>query len=232
MGTSKQAPSKWLFEEKSPGFERLTMLCDGIFAIAMTLLVLDIKLPDGVNFTQGMNGLLSKSLFYLLTFIIVANYWIQHRQLTIFIKRQDQTFTLLTFVFLAFVVFFPVSFNVLVSNNDNSAAVVVFYTLVLAGCGLSSFFLWFYATWKHRLVDVDLGQEVIKSRLLGLLIGPLYFCLSLFLLLIPGIRSNDVFYSWLLLPMAIRAIYLIRERGTKNSLPSFSRKRAKMASYR
>src|ERR1700730_1504586 len=104
METRNKLLSKFIFEEKSPGFDRLIMLCDGIFAIAMTLLVLDIKLPEGLTsqtFGDAWNSLLVKSIFYVITFVIVANYWKEHRRLMMFVKRQDERFTQLTFLFLA-----------------------------------------------------------------------------------------------------------------------------------
>src|ERR1044071_3207157 len=97
-----------IFDEKSNGFERLIMLCDGIFAIAMTLLILDIKLPTEVQnasiFVEELRELLIKSLYYLLTFITLATFWRGHRRLMTYVKRQDNRFTTLTFVFLAFVI--------------------------------------------------------------------------------------------------------------------------------
>lgn len=200
-----------IFEEKSLGFDRLIMLCDGIFAIAMTLLVLDIKLPEGADLTKELGQLLMKSIFYLITFITVAGYWASHRRLMTYIKRQDGPFTTLTFLFLAFVVFFPASFNILVSSG-NSGEVVVFYTLVLVGCGLSSFFLWAYASWKHRLIDPEISRHEVISRSISILINPIYFCLSLILLKIPNIDPNAVFYSWVLLPVIVRIVHAIGDR--------------------
>ncbi|GHO57399.1 TMEM175 family protein [Ktedonobacter robiniae] len=216
METRQPSRSKNFFEEKSLGFDRLIMLCDGIFAIAMTLLVLDIKLPEGANLTgEEWDKLLTKSIFYLITFITVAGYWVSHRQLMTYIKRQDGPFTSLTFLFLAFVVFFPASFNVLVVSKD-SDQVVVFYTLVLACCGFSSFFLWAYASWKRRLIDPELSRHIVSSRSLSLLISPVYFCLSLALLAIPNIDPNAVFYSWVLLPVIARIVHAIGDRVEKS----------------
>src|SRR5437899_8182022 len=99
METRQPSRSKIFFEEKSLGFDRLIMLCDGIFAIAMTLLVLDIKLPEGLQaraLHDELGNLLTKSIYYLITFITVAGYWVSHRQLMTYIKRQDGPFTTLT----------------------------------------------------------------------------------------------------------------------------------------
>lgn len=209
-----------VFEENSPAFDRLLLLCDGVFAIAMTLLVLDIKLPEGITkdevFDEAWSELIIKSVFYLLTFAVVAGYWMGHRRLMTYVKRQDGPFTLLTFLFLAFVVFFPVSFNVAVNYGDR-AQVVIFYALVLAGCGISSFFIWIYASWKHRLIDPDVSRHEIISRAVGILVGPAFFCLSLLLLLIPGIESYYVFFSWGLILVVGRGVRLALDRANKHA---------------
>jgi uncharacterized membrane protein len=80
--TSKQA----VVEDNSLG--RLLTLSDGIFAIAMTLLALDLTVPDNVGDKPGQTTLThalamnsSNYLSFLLSFYVVTNYWLRHRQL-------------------------------------------------------------------------------------------------------------------------------------------------------
>lgn len=192
--------------------ERLIMLCDGIFAIAITILVLDIKLDlkDGID--AALNDLLPKIVFYLITFFVIAGYWGEHRRLMKVVKRMDTRFLQITFLFLAFVTFFPVAFN-METENGHYVQVSILYTLVLAGCGFSAQLLWLYASWKHRLIDPDLDLKTIQYRTIIGLSRPVFFCLSL--LLIPFVGAGQIrlaalhftsstttmFYSWLLLPV-------------------------------
>ena len=188
-----------------PGNERLITLCDGVFAIAITLLVFDFKLPDnasGSQYQQAMANLLNECLLFIVTFVVIATYWLSHRRLMHLVKRSDEVFTWLTFLYLAFIVFFPVSMNVLEASNKHPEG-TIFYTLILAGCGFSSFLLWECALWKHRLIDPDMDYTPFLDRLLNLLLTPIYFCLSLLLLLLPYFAANpqDIFYSWIALPL-------------------------------
>lgn len=212
MNRKKKSGPELIFEEESSGFERLIILCDGIFAIAMTLLILDIKLPNeppnATIFSQELNELLGKSIYYLLTFITLAGFWMSNRRLMVYVKRQDSRFAVLTFVFLAFVIFFPVSLNVLEGHVEYPQAVVL-YTLILAGCGFSSFLLWTYASWNHRLIKPEVSDHEIRTRALGILITPSYFCLSLLLLLIPGFSPVLLFFSWVLLPFVFRLTHFL-----------------------
>ena len=106
-----------LLVEKEPGEDRIVMLCDGVFAIAITLLFIDIKIPTGLSedsFNGVLNGeFLSEALFYLITFVIIASYWMQHRRLMHELRRIDGRFLMLTFLFLAFVAFFPVTSGII-----------------------------------------------------------------------------------------------------------------------
>lgn len=81
--TSTQAV---VVEDNSLG--RLLTLSDGIFAIAMTLLALDLTVPDNVGSKPGQTSLphalamnSSNYLSFLLSFYVVTNYWLRHRQL-------------------------------------------------------------------------------------------------------------------------------------------------------
>src|SRR5581483_11114054 len=199
-------------EEKPASEDRLVMLCDGIFAIAITLLVLDIKVPlippqDLVNgkaqtdLHQNIVAILHQIIIYLITFFIVASYWNGHRRMMQHIKHIDNTFIWLTFLFLAFIVFFPISFNV-VNEYGKFPEGVIFFTLTMAGCGFLSQLLWLYAAWNRKLVDSDTERDLIIARSLGLLPVPIYLCLSLLLFFIPYFRDNpsNIYYSYVLLP--------------------------------
>jgi uncharacterized membrane protein len=196
--------------------DRLIMLCDGVFAIAMTLLVLDISLDlkDGID--AAITALLGKLFIYIVTFLIIANYWSLHRHLMRIIKRMDSRLILITFLFLAFVTFFPVAFN-MVTDNGHYAQVTILYALVVAGCGFSAQLLWFYASWKHRLIDPDLDQTEIRYRTFSGLSGPVIICLSLILLPLPFVAADPprLFYSWLLIPVVDRINHVIYKRIQK-----------------
>src|SRR6266568_7581898 len=96
-------------DDKESGAERLIMLSDGIFAIAMTLLVLDLKLPDNLPIVHGsippasfqgaLIRLFLQTFFYGLTFLVIANYWRSHRRLMHLVERVNTRFIQLTLLF-------------------------------------------------------------------------------------------------------------------------------------
>jgi uncharacterized membrane protein len=189
--------------EKIAGEDRLIVLCDGVFAIATTLLVISIKLPSGIrseaDFNSALSDLLSNSvIFYLITFVVIASLWVEHRRMMRYIKYQDNRFVWLTLLFLVFIAFFPVTSSILETYTYRGA--IILYTLTFAGCGLSLVFLWLYASWHHRLIEPDLPRDQIVSRGISLALTPVYFALSLLLLFFP-VKPTTVFWSWLLLPI-------------------------------
>ncbi len=193
--------------------DRLIMLCDGVFAIAITLLVINIKIPAGLTedtFNAALRTqLFSQVLFYLITFLVVAGYWSEHRRLMKLIERIDRRFISLTFLFLAFIAFFPVTSSI-VGEGYGYRSAVILYTLAFAGCGFSSLLLWLYASWHHRLIDPQMTQDEIISHAINIALAPSYFSLSL-LLLFSSITPANIFWTWLLLPVVVFVVRRIRQ---------------------
>ena len=208
--------ARFIPDEKTPNEDRLVMLCDGIFAIAITLLVIDIGVHPVNDSAQAMNdallNLIQPSISYLVTFLIIAMYWRFHRTLMQVVQRLDNGFISLTFLFLAFVAFFPVTSKLVGEYGDNES-VIVFYTLGLSGCSFSALVLWVYATWRHRLVSPDLPQETINTRSISLLLNPLIYCASLLLLrLVPPDQPYLICFSWALIGYTQRIVKYIYMR--------------------
>jgi uncharacterized membrane protein len=205
-GTDEARRPTALETPKKAGEDRITMLSDGIFAIAITLLVLDIRIPDGVTnyevFREALtNDFFEGTLFYIITFAVLASYWVNHRRLMNVVERVEGVFLWLNLFFLAFVAFFPVVSNLLKFSQFPEA--VIIYTIVLVGCGYSSLLLWIYAFKNHHLVALDRTiQHNAAVRIIGVSIIPTFFLLTLLLLFLPYFRSSPshLFYTWLLSP--------------------------------
>ncbi len=186
-------------DEKSASEDRLVMLCDGIFAIAVTLLVLDIRLPiDTVHFRANLPTFFTKILYYFVTFLIIARYWMVHRRIMYMINKLDSVFLWLTFLFLAFIALLPATI-IVISEFGKDLIADIIYTVSLAACGLSASALWIYASSHHRLIAPSIDQHFITFRTIDTLVAPIYFLLSLLLFFVP-LFANDpplIFYSWI-----------------------------------
>ena len=89
--------------------QRLEAFSDGVFAIVITLLILDIKIPEvqPTALGAGLVNILPQLLTYILSFFIVGLYWHLHHQVAAQIKRIDEAFIWLNLVWLLFVSVLP-----------------------------------------------------------------------------------------------------------------------------
>jgi len=86
---------------------RLEAFSDGVFAIAITLLVLEIKVPTGEALALGLLHLWPSYLAYAISFIVIGAIWINHHAMFDWIVRADQKLLLLNTLHLMFIAFLP-----------------------------------------------------------------------------------------------------------------------------
>src|SRR4051794_1008225 len=68
--------------------KRLEAFSDGVIAIIITIMVLELRPPDGAGF-DGLQPMIPKLLAYLLSFVLVAIYWNNHHHLFLVVERVD-----------------------------------------------------------------------------------------------------------------------------------------------
>ncbi|MBU0573095.1 MAG: TMEM175 family protein [Candidatus Margulisiibacteriota bacterium] len=160
---------------------RIEALTDGIFAIAMTLLALNIDVPlipsqFAVHaLWPQLIALIPSLMNYGLSFVILATFWIVHHQIYHHIKRTDSVTLWLNIIILMFAALIPFTTSLL-DDYDSIQIAVVFFECHLFIIGILYNLLWRYSTKDHKLVDQQLPEEHIKrSNRAGLLIP----CLSI-----------------------------------------------------
>ena len=138
---------------------RIEALTDGIFAIAMTLLVLTLVLPEAGKELAEVHSLLlgqiDKFFNYALSFVLLAIFWIRHHQQFHLIKRTDGKHLWINIFFLMFVALMPFSTS-LVGDYSREPLAEVFFGLNIFMLGMFLSWNWVYATNHHRLVDPSL----------------------------------------------------------------------------
>ena len=140
------------------GRNRIEALTDGVFAVAMTLLVLDIKVPElqqALASTQLPHELLAlwpKLLSYSISFVILGVYWVGHHLQLAFIRTADRLLLWINMLFLLFVVLVPFS-TALLSEYTNQRVAIAVYGANLIAIGLVLALHWWYATNQRRHVD-------------------------------------------------------------------------------
>ena len=162
---------------------------DGIFTIAITLLVLELRIPDipsiqiDALFLPSLISIFPKILGFGLSFFIITNYWLSFHRISSFIISIDRTFVRLDILFLFFIVLMPFP-TYLLGIYGNHISVVVFYSIILAISSFMLFSIWKYASTNHRLIEQDLSENFIEYLSLRNLIPVLTFLVSIFIALL------------------------------------------------
>lgn len=182
---------------------RLEALSDGIFAIAMTLLVLNLTLPDGVSDLSNTQlydlivGQGYKFFNYVISFMLLAIYWMVHHQQFHHINKLDSRIIWINVLILMFVVLIPFSTDVVGDFAGHTLADVLFAGNLLI---LSLLFLanWVYATYKYRLIDEDLNKRIIKQ---GINRNVLTSAVSLLVIVLAFFIPSHCLWFYLLIPI-------------------------------
>ena len=189
-------------QEDSRGLERLIFFSDAVFAIAITLLALNIQLPANAQLGPGVSDSVlalalaatgKKILSYVISFLIIGIYWISHHRMFRRVVRYDNRLVLLNLVLLMTIGFIPFPTS-LVSEYGNRTA-VIFYASSVALVGLLTVLMWWYATYKGRLLDAPLPQREWRVTLARQLIAPVVFLISIGLSFIDTELAK---YAWAL----------------------------------
>jgi len=144
---------------ESLAFERLLFFSDAVFAIAITLLAIDIRLPEsphGAAVESRLSSLTPHVIAYVVSFFQVAQFWNAHHQLFRYVVRYDSALIWLNMLFLLLIAFLPVPTSVLGEMGLTSAS-VIFLASCLSLLGLAELTLWLHASREL------LGEHVSKS---------------------------------------------------------------------
>ncbi|WP_227375754.1 TMEM175 family protein [Haladaptatus halobius] len=179
------------------GLARLSGFSDGVFAIAITLLILNIELPDSTaSATVGMHRVLEEwpdFLSYVISFLVIGNYWIVHHSIFEDVRRYDRGLLWLNIIYLMFIAFIPFSTSLIGDFPGGFPVMVYAGTLTLTGVVLS--ILWRYA-WSNDLLDDAVDGERMHDVTLSILTPSVVFAGSV---LIATVSARLAMYSWFLL---------------------------------
>jgi len=149
---------------------RLVAFSDAVFAITITLLVLEIKPPtDDTHLLHGLLALWPSYLAYAVTFLFIGQVWANHHVMFDHIHAADRFVLLLNTLLLMAVVFLPFATSVLAGalrSGDGERTAVVFYGIAFAVTALTFNAVWQYGR-RHRLLSKALdsaGATAISRR--------------------------------------------------------------------
>jgi len=130
---------------------RLEAFSDGIFAIAITLLILEVRAPeahDGQELTHALRAQWPSYAGYALSFLIIGVMWANHSHIFRLIKRADHMLGMINLVLMMTIAFLPYPTSVLARNAGNPAtrgAATCFYSASILITAIPSSWLWMHA---------------------------------------------------------------------------------------
>ena len=169
---------------------RLEFFSDGVFAIVITLLVIEIRLPARWVGALGpaLAGLWPSYLAYAISFIVIGAIWINHHGMFLHIDKTDNGFLLINVLQLMIIAFIPFPTAVLaeaIAARSGMTVATTFYGGTLVAVGIFVNLIWRYAV-RNDLVKNGLPEAKVKLLSRRFLIGPAsYFVATLVALFLP-----------------------------------------------
>jgi uncharacterized membrane protein len=193
--------------------ERMILFSDAVFAIAITLLVIEIKIPDihgdvtDTLLLEALGHLLPKFIGFLVSFMLIGLYWTVHHRMFGFVTSYNRRLIWLNLFFLFFIALMPFSTGFYSEYAGNDLFIkqikvpMTFYVLNYFFAGVMNYLLWRYiSNPKHKLTEPPIDPLVLKMAKARSLIVPLVF-----LSMLPVAYLIDIRYA-VYVPMMIPII--------------------------
>lgn len=181
---------------------RLEAFSDGVFAIAATLLILEIKVPrvgEGGNLFQELLDLWPSYLAYLVSFLTIGVMWVNHHFLVGLFQRVDRALLFLNIGLLAVVAFIPFPTGVLAEylvegSQSQLSAATMLYGIVMLLLALMFTSLWVHTSRAADSVrDRDASAPVIRKALRFCLISVVAYVMAVLVSLVAPLVSLALF---------------------------------------
>ena len=133
---------------------RVLALSDGVFAIIVTLLVLEIHVPElaqGQSLNQALSEVRPSLTAFVISFVLAGMYWVGHRDLFALIRRTDRGLVWLNILFLLPLCLLPFAAGML-GRYDREPVALRIYGLVLVVIAVMRVVIWLYATNRPHLL--------------------------------------------------------------------------------
>lgn len=172
------------FARGSDEFTRVLTFSDGLFAIAMTLLVVGIAIPklgaqanDGGALLHALDDLQADIISFVISFAVIGRYWVAHHQTFSRLAAMDYGLVGWNMLYLAFIAFLPFPTGLLGSYFENPVAVALYSLLAGVVSGLEV--VVFRHAHRHGLMARAMPEHVFRWGALGSLLPVGFFFLAI-----------------------------------------------------
>ncbi|MGD8403632.1 MAG: TMEM175 family protein [Anaerolineales bacterium] len=198
--------------------ERLTFLFDGVYAITITLLVLELRPPEqGLSqLADGLLGMLPRLFIYFIAFYTLTNHWAVHQRMFRHITEADSVVLWLTLLGLLFITLIPVT-TALVGRFPREKLAVACFSANSFFQALTNWFFWIYVVKKQKQFAAHSDPRLLAITAQVWLVISIGWLISI---LLGYINVNAAYVAWVAWPnlVAVWAKYERRKLQTFESL--------------
>ncbi len=195
--------------------ERLILFSDAVFAIAITLLVIEIKIPDihedvsDKKLLQSLGDLIPKFFGFLMSFMLIGLYWTIHHRMFGFVTSFDGKLLWMNLFFLFFIALMPFStgfygeYSGKILFLKQLKVPITFYVLNFCCVGLMNYLMWVrICNPKHKLADPPIEKLVAAQAKARSVVVPLIFLMTVPIAYLAGVMY--AVYVPMLIPLALK----------------------------
>jgi uncharacterized membrane protein len=144
---------------------RLEAFSDGVFAIVITLLVLDIRFPevDYSQFWETLNSLIPRLLAYVMSFIIIGLYWVAHHNAMHVVRKTNRIFLWLNILLLLCVSFIPFPTSLL-GRYPFQAGPIIIYGISLIAANAAGYIMILYIYYHPHLATAGFSKTYVRRH--------------------------------------------------------------------
>ena len=177
-------------------YDRVLFFSDAIFAIAITLLVVDIRVPGIAGSATELRAASTNIFSFGLSFVVIGLFWMGHHSVFRYITALDRPLIAINLGFLGFIAFLPYPTSLLGSADGPDRVATIFYSACISCAGLAELAVWLYASYAKDLLVPGTSPAVRRYMALRVARIPVVFLLSIPVALASAVLAS---YFWILI---------------------------------
>jgi uncharacterized membrane protein len=207
-------------DEVGSGLGRLLAFSDSVFAVSITLLVLDVSIRSGLTHSgvsHALNKLLPQLLVAALSFAIVGSFWLVHHRMFTQITRCDAVLLRLNLLSLAPIVFIPFATQ-LQGEYGAFAPGVIIYSCTVALAGFFFTVVWLYAATGHKLITLKVDHQRVVNYALRTGSVAVVFAVCAVVAALGWPRTAEYLWIVVILPLVLLRMATVQRRWRRTGL--------------
>lgn len=201
---------------RSVSVDRIVFFSDAVFAIAITLLAIDLRVPTGLTdgqLTDALGAMVPDVFGFALSFLVIGMTWVGHHRKFRYIVDWNQRLLLLNLALLLLVAFVPFPSSLLGEYGTTSAGAALYSGTILL-LGMISAILW-QASRVDGLIDVGVDERTIRIESVTASMVPALFAAALGFSFVAPLVAQAIWWSTFLVLPLTRGVMVARGRARR-----------------